>query len=281
MKRNYMLMAIAAAAAAAGALFFSFRKSDGTSTDETSNNVRKTETKRIPAKSTVRKDPVAPADVRPKRQTSRSGGAAKTERKKPVRGMVRNSVRYNNATDEYTDDNGKPYPKSDQALFARADRAIENDDVEEARKLAGEALQSPNSDLRAKALEAAAWFGKDAMSEITPYLSDPNPEIAETAHDEWLNALQNIENDAEKAGVIEMALKALRDKEMLEDVSNELIGIDELAAVQAVVNVIQSGNTAAAPHAREAYEFITGDEWTGVDAAEQWLQENYTPPEPD
>jgi hypothetical protein len=59
-----------------------------------------------------------------------------------------------------------------------------------------------------------------------------------------------------------------------ERIANELIGIDELAAIQVIANVIESGG-AAADAMRDVYDFITGDEWRDIDAAEAWLQENY------
>ncbi len=32
---------------------------------------------------------------------------------------------------------------------------------------------------------------------------------------------------------------------------------------------------------KEVYNSITEEDWTGVDAAEEWLQENYEPDEPE
>ena len=92
----------------------------------------------------------------------------------------------------------------------------------------------------------------------------------------WKDALQEIEEDGMKAGVVEMSLKALADKDLLEDVADELIGIDELAAIQVIANVIEVGSDSAAAAVKEVYDNITGEKWSGVDAAEEWLQENYT-----
>ena len=55
------------------------------------------------------------------------------------------------------------------------------------------------------------------------------------------------------------------------------------AVAAEVDDVIEGGK--AAPQgvatAREQYEFLTGDEYTTVEAANQWLAENYEPPEPE
>lgn len=177
---------------------------------------------------------------------------------------------------EYTDEDGRPYPKNEQVLFAAADRAVERNDVAAARSLASEVVKSKNRELRMKAVQTAGWFGEQAMAELTPYLSDPDSEIVEMAHDEWMTALQNIEDDGLKAGAIELALDVIKDKQMLEDIAGELVGIDELAAIQVIADVVERGGPAV-PNALEAYESITGEEWSGFQDAEQWLMENYVP----
>ena len=182
----------------------------------------------------------------------------------------------------FRDSDGNPYGPEDQKIMSAAAAAIEKDDLEVARSLAESALASSNAELRAAVVDALGWFGEDAMAELTPFMSDRDPEVAEAAVSHWKDALQEIDEDGMKAGVVEMSLKALADKELLEDVADELIGIDELAAIQVIANVIEDGGSAAASAAvQEVYDNITGEKWSGVDAAEAWLQENYTPDEED
>ena len=181
----------------------------------------------------------------------------------------------------YSDSEGNPYPLEDQKIMAAAAAAIEQDDLEGARSLAEKALKSNNAELKEMVVDALGWFGEAAMAELTPFMSDANEDVAEAAAGHWKSALQEMSDDGEKAGVVEMSLKSLKNKEMLEDVANELIGMDEVAALQVLANVIEGENKAAVEAARDTYESITGEEWSGVDAAEQWLQENYTPPDDD
>ena len=181
----------------------------------------------------------------------------------------------------YSDSEGNPYPPEDQKIMAAAEAAIEQDDLEGARSLAEKALKSNNAELKEMVVDALGWFGEAAMAELTPFMSDANEDVAQAATDHWKSALQEMSDDGEKAGVVEMSLKSLKNKDMLEDVANELIGMDEVAALQVLANVIEGENKAAVEAARDTYESITGEEWSGVDAAEQWLQENYTPPDDD
>ena len=181
----------------------------------------------------------------------------------------------------YTDSDGKPYPPGDQKIMAAADAAIEKDDLEGARSLAAEALKSDNADLKEKVVDALGWFGEAAMAELTPFMSDANEEVAKAAADHWVDALQEMSDDGVKAGVVELSLKSIRNKDILEDVANELIGLDERAALQVIANVMEGDSSPAAEAARETYETITGEKWSGVDAAEKWLQKNYKPPKDD
>ena len=182
----------------------------------------------------------------------------------------------------FRDENGKPYPEKDQTLMRQARDAIDNDDLESARALAAEAASSTNDELREMAVEALSWFGKDTLVELTQYMADANEDIAEAAKDGWMGGLQEIDDDGEKAGIVETTMKTLRNADVLEDIANELVGIDELAAVQALANIIEDGkNAAAVAAAKEAYNSITDSAWKGVDAAEAWLQKNYVPDDDD
>lgn len=174
----------------------------------------------------------------------------------------------------YRNEDGKAYPQSEQRLFARLDAAFDKDDLTTIRNLSSEIANSSNRDLREKAVEALGWFGDQAIVELTAFLSDSDEDVAEKAHDEWVSGLQQIDDDKYKGSVVGLALRGLKSKSMLEDVANELVGIDELVALQTVVDIIDEGGVAV-PHVKEAYETITGDPWKSVEEAEKWLAENY------
>ena len=212
-----------------------------------------------------------------------TAGSGKTSRPKRKKGVVGrpNSFSVANPDGIYRDSDGKPYSEADQKIMAAADAAIDEDDLDLARSLAEQALVSDNKELREMVVDALGWFGEEAMSELTPFMSDPDEDVAEQATSHWKDALQEVSDDGTKAGIVELSLNALKNKEILEDVANELMDIDELAALQVIVNVMEGGNDAATEALREVYDSITGEEWTGVDAAENWLQKNYTPPEDD
>ena len=220
--------------------------------------------------------------VKPISERSQTPREKVAEKKKPKLGG-RLAGRIGGGDDDvFRDPDGKAYPEKDQALMRQAREAIDNDDLESARALAAEAAASKNDELREMAVEALSWFGKDTLVELTQYMADANEDIAEAAKDGWMGGLQEIDDDGEKAGIVETTMKTLRNADVLEDIANELVGIDELAAVQALANIIEDGtNPAAVAAATEAYNSITDSAWKGVDAAEAWLQKNYVPDDDD
>ena len=220
--------------------------------------------------------------VKPISERSQTPREKVAEKKKPKLGG-RLAGRIGGGDDDvFRDPDGKAYPEKDQALMRQAREAIDNDDLESARALAAEAAASKNDELREMAVEALSWFGKDTLVELTQYMADANEDIAEAAKDGWMGGLQEIDDDGEKAGIVETTMKTLRNADVLEDIANELVGIDELAAVQALANIIEDGtNPAAVAAAKEAYNSITDSAWKGVDAAEAWLQKNYVPDDDD
>ncbi len=186
--------------------------------------------------------------------------------------------------DVFRDENGKPYPQKDQELMRRVRDAGENEDLESALALAAEAASSPNDELREMVVDTLSDFGKDALAELTQYMADANEEIADKAKDGWMSGVQDIEDDGAKAGVVEATMKTINNPDFLEDVANELTDIDQLVAIQTLANIIEDckgKNDAAVSAAKEAYTTITDKEWSGVDAAEAWLQKNYEPDDDD
>ena len=179
----------------------------------------------------------------------------------------------------FRDSDGNPYPDADQEIMTAAEAAIEQDDLATARSLAEKALASDNTEWKEMVVDALGWFGEAAMAELTPFMSDPDEDVANAAASHWKDALQEMEDDGMKATVVDLTLSAVKNKDIVEDVANELIGIDEVAALKVLATAIESDNILAADAARETYENITGEKWSGVDAAEKWLQENYTPPD--
>ena len=272
------IAALAAVLIAAAAAYFVVGRGSGDGSAQSQGEVAKKKSRRAYL---VQKDAEKSA-VKPYagRGASQAAAAGTTRTKKKDKKKIAAKFAKGESDGLYHDENGNPYPEEDQEIMSAAAAAIENDDFAAAVALAPAALASDNKELREMVVDALGWFGSDSIAELLPFLADPDEEIADDAMSQWLDALQDIEDDGEKAGIIEMTLKAMKDRDAMEDVANELIGIDELAAIQVIVNIIDQGGLPAEV-VKESYDFITGDEWAGIDQAEDWLQENYDPPDED
>ena len=176
-------------------------------------------------------------------------------------------------------DDGRPWPKEQLELRRAIADSMEHDNYAELSKLAPLALDSPIADVREAMVDALGWFGDQALTELTVFMSDKDEDVAEAAATHWKMGLQEIESEAEKVGLIAQTLQVFKDKDMLEDIANELVGMDEVLAIQMLVDTIGGDNPAAIKTAIETYEFITDEKWSDIDAAEAWLQENYDQPD--
>lgn len=153
--------------------------------------------------------------------------------------------------------------------------ALDAEDLKALLAVLPEASKSPNAEVRGEMVDALGWFGEEAMLELLPFMADRDEDVAQSAMDSWTMSLSEIENEREKATLVESAMLAIRDEDSLDSMIMELDDCDDLLAMQTVVNLIESPNPKAARVAREHYEFITGEEYAGFDAAEKWMAENY------
>ena len=129
--------------------------------------------------------------------------------------------------------------------------------------------------VRVSYVEALGWFGRKALPEMTPFLADSDQEVRDTAVSEWTQALDEIEDDARRLAIAERAFMVVSDEDVLESISGAYLGIDdESLAVASLAKIIAADCPAEAREkAKETYNFVTGDEWTGAAAAEEWISQ--------
>lgn len=175
----------------------------------------------------------------------------------------------------WTDEDGNPWPEEQRILMRAVVDAAEAEDFAAVAALAKEVAKSENADLREQYIEELGWFGEQALVELTTFLSDPSDEVVDAARSQITDAYQEIESDAEKAAVYTLLSRAVLDSEMLESLSDELVAMDEVIALQAIADTISDGTPKAIEAAKAAYKSITDEDWSDIDAAEEWLKQNY------
>lgn len=166
----------------------------------------------------------------------------------------------------------------DKKLATAVQEALDNNQFNEVVKAVNAALKSTNPEVRENAIEALGWFGAEALPELTPLMADRDAEIAEAASSHWQLALSEIEDDGLRAKIAEAALPSILDENTINLVISEITSQDDdLKIMQSLVNLIDCGQRKVVNAAREEYESLTGEPWSGFDAAEAWLEENYNP----
>lgn len=166
----------------------------------------------------------------------------------------------------------------DRRLSLAVQAALDENDFKSVVSATAAALKSPNPEVRENAVEALGWFGVEALPELTPLMADKNEDVAEAAMNNWQSALSEIEDVDTKAKIAETVMPSLFNTDALEMIVTEITGQDDdLKIMQSLVNLMECGNGKVVSVVKEEYESLTGDTWTGIDAAEAWLQENYEP----
>ena len=171
-------------------------------------------------------------------------------------------------------DDDESFSPADKTLAHQLQDALDAEDLKGVLAIYKNASESANPAIRQRMVSALSWFGEKALPELTPFMADADEDVRDDAQQQWSSALSEVEDDRQRAEIVEAAMNVLTDRDTLDQIVSELNSVPNDIAVSTLVRIITSGNATAAVSAREAYEFITGDEYTDANAAQQWLQEN-------
>ena len=142
--------------------------------------------------------------------------------------------------------------------------------------------EQKNPDLKIEAIDALGFFGKEALSDLLPFLRDAGQDVVDSAVSRISSVLDELEeNEKEfKAEFITtmLSMKELCNAEATDQFIGQLESIgsdDEKLAVQMITQLIEGEQIDGIIKARakEAYEFVTGDAYTTFEAAEKWYAE--------
>jgi len=176
----------------------------------------------------------------------------------------------------------REFNEAEKEILEVADMAVSDRDLETAKDVAAAALKSNDARVRMRAVETLTEFGEAGLPELADFLSDTHPEVANLAADRFELGVQEVEVESEQVAIAKLGMLSIKDEDQLRSMAGTLImASDALVVVQALADVIRNGSEVQRNAAKEAYQNQTGEEWQGEDAADKWLQENYTPPEPE
>ena len=151
--------------------------------------------------------------------------------------------------------------------------ALNDEDQGLAIELAKRAVKSRSVEVRSEMVDTLRWFGDKVMPELLMFIDDPDEGVRIDAMAAYQQAIYDIEEDSEKAKIIEISMRNLADSEALGELASELIGMDDQLAVQTLINVIEGESKTGRRIAKETYETVTGEKYTTFEAAEAWLRE--------
>ena len=181
---------------------------------------------------------------------------------------------------------------ADKRLAEKVQSALDEENLEAVIAVSEQAMKSENPEVRQHAVEALGWFGPEALPELTGAMADPDPDVSQAAENAWEVGLADVEDPASKIEIAAATMATLANPEHLITIGGQFTGAvaeyvdmedDEavaaerrLAVVQLLADIIDGEvPKACSDGAKEVYEDVTGEEWEGIDAAEDYLREQY------
>lgn len=130
--------------------------------------------------------------------------------------------------------------------------------------------------MRRKALEALGWFGAQSLPEISAFLLDDDPSVAEDAQLQLEQALQDFElSDYALSDIVVSLMKFTNDPDTIDNYYMELSRMRNSVMISTLVQIGESGSDVAKEKLAENISFYTGDfEIETIEQAEQWLEDN-------
>jgi len=163
---------------------------------------------------------------------------------------------------------------TDERVIEQLDDAVEKEDFAAALAIVNEHKKSTNAALRLRCVESIGWFGGKSAKVLESFLADPDADVRSEAQDQWDSAVNDIDDEHERGILVESAMELVRDRDVMDTVATQLNDLPPSLSIDIIVHLIKGSNSVARAAAKEAYEFVTGDNWKGAKAAQKWLEEN-------
>lgn len=173
----------------------------------------------------------------------------------------------------------EPPQTADQKMAEAMQERLDSEDENGALALARKLLHAPDADVRSAVVGVLGWIGVKAIPELSVMLGDEDEEVAQEALDQWMTAIDEIEDPVQKGALLAAAMTAIKDQDALEFCVMGFNTLPEAIAIRNLVGVIQSSNAIASEIAREGFEFVAGEAYTTPEAAEKWILDNTDPEE--
>jgi hypothetical protein len=136
--------------------------------------------------------------------------------------------------------------------------------------------------IRAAAVQALGWFGKDAAIDLMGFMADSDEEISSEAASQFELALQDVDlGDRERAEIVKAAAKALTDSEQLDTLFFSLNDMRNSVKADAVVSILTEGTSQAKAMMLDQIESYIDTDVATVSDVRNWAVQNPDDPDDD
>lgn len=154
------------------------------------------------------------------------------------------------------DDEDAKLNEYSRKILADLQKALDSENFSLVKKLVAKMLEIPPDPkfgaegvatlLRRNAVEALGWFGAKGLPELAALLADPDPDVAQASIDQFNLALEDITlSDYERADIISMAAKVLKDPDGLEMMFMEINDMRHSVGAGLLVDICLNGTDVA------------------------------------
>lgn len=129
--------------------------------------------------------------------------------------------------------------------------------------------------MRMRAVEALAWFGKDAAVDLIDFVADANEDVSNDAFSAFEQALSDCEmGDRARSDLLVSTMKALTDAEQVDSLLNQLNDMRNSVKAEAALEILQTGSDAAKAKLAEQMETYFDEDVKDAAALEKWKAMN-------
>ena len=217
---------------------------------------------------------------------SRKGG------KKSVRIVESEATRPDVVKDADVDDEEQLSPIQ-KSVLKEIQAALDADDVKALRKALSKFTASTKNGglggyenvprvIRAAAVHALGWFGKDVAVDMIDFMADADEEISDDAFDQFEQALQDCGmGDRERSLLVKTVSKALTDSERIDAMLSCLSDMRNSVKGDTAIAILTDGSDQSKVALLDEMEFYFDEGVQTVDGIKKWMAENPDDPDDD
>ena len=227
----------------------------------------------------VRTSSVARTGVKTKKVTEIS--LEERDGKRSVR-IVESNIERPDVSADDGDDEAKLTPQQ-RAALKELQSALDEDDIKAVRRALDKMIATVSSDgslaglpvtLRTRALEALGWFGKNAVTDLVPFLADPDSAVSEDAFEKFQMAIGECDDDGEKSLIVKTMMRALSDGEQIDTMLNNLNDMRNTVKADTIVSILTDGTDKARQIMMDQLGDYTDSDVSTMEDLKRWVAEN-------